>query len=107
MLFPRKSTVRIYCEKKYNSFLLVIDENGRNYAGMWECYANVHADDTPSLCVTSCSSGWLRGRCKRVQWSDLPKIWQKAFLVTMKDWDITDPKQIKGFWKTDKYWIEN
>jgi hypothetical protein len=103
MGWPRtKDSCRLYLDRTDSSYVLVIVENGQNGQGHWDCIANVQQGSNPTLCSTGCSPEFLRTRCKRVEWSELPEVWQKAFRSMMRDWDVTDPAKIRGFWKL--YW---
>jgi hypothetical protein len=98
MGWPRKNeSCRLYFEKGDKSYMLVIVENGKNARGHYEVIANFQASPLPCLCSSSTSDEYLRNCCRRVSWSDLPRIWQNAFLMLM-DWDAK-PEEIRGFWK--------
>lgn len=94
---PKNDAARLYQEKKAKSFMLVITENGI-HSGCYEAVANVHDGPIPTVASTGVSQGYLLNCCKRVQWSDLPVEWQRAFSQVMQDWDQT-PQKIRGFWK--------
>lgn len=91
---------RIYFEKRDKSYMLVLTECGK-HGDKYDVVANVQSSSNPNLCSCSCTIGYLRSYCKRVQWSDLPVEWKKAFRNIMRNnqWDVTNPKRIKGFWK--------
>jgi hypothetical protein len=98
MGWPRKhESCRLYQERKDKSYLLVITENGL-HNGAYEAIANVYYGPDPSLCSTSVSPLYLLNHCRRVQWSDLPDEWQRAFRVWMGEWDQF-PEQIRGLWR--------
>ena len=86
---------RLYQEKKDKSFILVITENGI-HSGCYEAVANVHEGPNPTLASTGVSQGYLLNCCKRVQWSDLPRIWQREF----ERWMNQTPQETRGLWKT-------
>ena len=103
MGWPRKNeSCRLYRERADKSYLLVILENGRNGDGTWGALANAYAGPEPSLCTTGVSDLFLRNSCKRVAWDDLPVDWQETFRAAMREWDTSDPKQIRGFWRVRK-----
>jgi len=102
MGWPKKNEeCRLYFEKACKSYMIVIVEQGKNYNGHYNIVANIQESSNPCLASGSCSVMYIRNFCKRVQWSDMPAVWQKAFQNIMKnnDWDKTNPKDIRGFWK--------
>jgi hypothetical protein len=102
MGWPRKNDgCRLYQERKDKSFVLAITENGKNAEGDFGAIANVHADAMPCLASTLVNPLYLYERCRRVQWSDLPGEWQRAFGLWMEEWDQT-PEQIRGFWQVNQ-----
>jgi hypothetical protein len=95
MGFPRSNEgYRLYQEKAMKSFLMIIMENGKNGSGSWDAIANVYGGSTPSLCSTGASPDYLKNCCRRVQWSDLPEEWKRAFLAYMTE----KPEDIRGLW---------
>ena len=102
MGWPRKNDgCRLYQERKDKSFILVITENGRNSQGDFGALGNVYEDSSPCLASTQVSPVYLHDRCRRVQWSDLPDEWRRAFGLWMEEWD-QPPKQIRGFWQVNR-----
>jgi hypothetical protein len=100
MGWPRKNEeCRIYQERGKN-YLLVIVENGLNGAGNYDCIVNATDGPKPNLCSTTCSPEFLLNRCRRVQWSDLTEEWKLAFIQVMREWNHSDPAEIRGFWKS-------
>ena len=101
MGWPRKNEgCRLYRERADKSYIMVIVENGRNGRGHFDAIGNVMAGDTPSLASTSAADDYLQSKCCRVQWSDMPEVWQKAFRRMMEGWDQT-PEEIRGLWKVN------
>src|ERR1700688_4903305 len=94
MGWPRRNDVcRLYREKKDKSFLLVF--NPTNACGNHDAIGNAIAGADPCLASCSVSPDYLLTNCRRVQWSDLPKDWQRSFRL----WLTTPPKRLRGLWK--------
>ena len=97
MGWPRKNEgYRLYLERKDKSYIMVALANGRATDGCLEAIANVHPDSHPCLMTTGVYDAYLRNACRRVEWSELPKEWQAAFLMKLDDL----PVNIRGFWRT-------
>jgi len=107
MGWPRKNEgFRIYFERKDKTYLLVViptleeleeERKGgyyrKGYEGVGEVMVNNNPDN-PKLCSCNPSPGYLRN-CRRVQWTDMPEVWQDA----LKSWINGHPKDYRGFWK--------
>lgn len=91
--WPRKDEgLRLYRDRDGSYFIL---DPADNTVGGYSAIANVLNGPEPSLgsCVIGRSYTYDRG-CKRVQWSELPPKWRKAF----RPWLESKPEKIRGFW---------
>lgn len=95
MSWPRKNEVcRLYQERKQKSFLIVFPDQ-TNGKGDYDAIANAYDGPNPSLCGVTVGPLYLLNCCRRVQWSDLPENWQRAFRNIIEG----TPETIRGFWK--------
>ena len=90
--WPRKNEgLRIYQERDGTFFLFDPVTN--------EGIANVLTGKEPSLGSCMISPEFIyRKRCKRVQWTELPDEWRRAF----RHWLINRPEEIRGFWLVNR-----
>ena len=107
MGWPKKNEgFRVYLERKAKSYLLVCiptpeEERERRLAylgGTYDGVGEVMCDNNPERpCVASCNVApmHLYKKCRRVQWSDLPKVWQDA----LAEWMNGSPEDYRGLWK--------
>ena len=101
MGWPRKNDgMRLYRDKDRKTYFLVeIHEEGPRYSAV----ANVLTGDSPSLGSCTIPPGYIAENfLKRVQWSELPEVWQRAFLpwiVNEDDPESLRPETIRGFWR--------
>jgi len=107
MGWPKKNEeYRLYYERKAKTYLLItIDPN---HKGTHSCVCEVLTNNNPEnpmLCHSDCSplyisENWL----KRVQWDELPKVWQAAFKDCHLDIDPREhPENIRGLWRTENF----
>lgn len=97
MSWPRKNeTARVYQDRKDKSFLIIFPDN-LNPAGDYDGVGNVYPNDTPILASCCISPAFIRNLYRRVQWSDMPRHWQKALCL----WLPKSPKHCRGLWKMD------
>jgi len=103
MGWPKKNEeARLYFERKTKSYLMVFlhdnDEDKRSMRGNYEAIGEllIHNNpERPMLCSCSASPIHLYKKCRRVEWSDMPKVWQQE----MKDYINGDPEEVRGLWK--------
>ncbi len=91
--WPRANEfARIYRERDGSHMILFVPAEGSGH----DAIANVLNGPSPSSgnCTVSRDFTYNRG-CKRVQWSELPPEWQRAFGSWLGD---TKPEDIRGFW---------
>jgi hypothetical protein len=108
MGWPKKNEgFRLYFERKAKTYLLieipdpeVLEQERkqgyyrRGYEGVGEIM--VHNDpESPKLASCNPSDMHLYRKCRRVQWSDMPQVWQDA----LASWINGDPKDFRGLWK--------
>jgi len=111
MGWPKKNEVfRLYFERKAKTYLLVelIPEEERTelfrsgHRGEFLSAAGelmTHNDpERPVLCSCNPSSEYIYKKCKRVQWSDMPEVWQDA----LRMWIPGKPEDFRGLWKTER-----
>ncbi len=101
--WPKKDEeFRLYQEKN-KAYLLVSTERHEGFPH-FEGIGNVNFHpEPPTLASTGVSPAYIyQNRLKRVEWSDLPEHWQKAFADWFEDFK---PEEIRGFWrvKNPKY----
>ena len=101
MGWPRgNDTARLYKERaKGGGYIVVNTADGMDMRGMYDIIANVHPGPAPSLCGTSASAAYVRNRCRRVAWDELPADWQSAVAYWFRPdyWDCSPPESIRGF----------
>ena len=107
MGWPKKNEgFRLYFERKAKTYLLVdipTPEEARErrlayLGGTYECIGEVlehNNPENPCLATSSVSPMHLYKKCRRVQWSDMPEVWQKA----LAQWMNGEPKDYRGLWK--------
>lgn len=101
MGWPKKhDEYRIYYERKSKTYLLVYVDGLDTHNCVGEILIN-NDPDNPRLAHMECSEYYIRKNwLKRVQWSDLPTVWQDAFKRVHFDIDpIERPEAIIGLWK--------
>jgi len=108
MGWPRKNEgFRLYFERKDKTYLLVEiqtpEELKEERAGGYfrrgqdaigEVMVN-NDSENPKLASTTVSPTHLHKKCRRVQWTDIPEVWQDA----LKTWINGHPKDFRGLWK--------
>lgn len=96
MAWARKNeTFRLYYERLTQSYLLV-DVSGTSPLGNYSAIGSYSfGSSKPSLASTGVAPSYLRNRCKRVSWDELPRQWQQAF----RRWLNVKPKDVRGFWR--------
>lgn len=100
--WPRSNEgARIYRERN-GAYCMVFPEERE--IGGYSAIGNVMTyPEPPSLAGCTVSRDYLlNSGCKRVQWSEIPEHWQKAFLWYLRD-DGTDaepwrPENERGLW---------
>lgn len=99
MGWPRKNDGgRIYKDKKERGYFIIFMDLEHLQFGGYEAIANVLVGDSPSLGTCTISPNYLANKWpKRVEWSELPEEWQRAFRPWLGD-DVT-PESIRGFWR--------
>jgi hypothetical protein len=99
MGWPRKNDLmRIYRDKDKKTYFLLEVANGIGPSG-YDAIANVYSGTEPSLGSCTISPNYISdNRLKRMQWSELPTKWQKAFQYWLNFDDLT-PQQVRGFWR--------
>ncbi len=63
-------------------YLLVFTGNGLSAGDMYDCIGELHYPGDvghPVLASSQVSPDYLRHRCKRVTWDELPETWRQAF----------------------------
>ena len=78
---PKDERVRFYREP-HDVYLLVLVGNGKSPSGMYDCIGEVRYPgdvERPALASSQVSPNYLRHRCKRVTWDELPEVWQREF----------------------------
>lgn len=76
-----KEQLKLYREP-CGHYLLVFTGNGKSPSGKWDCVGSLRegrATFPVILASSQVSPEYLRNRCRRVQWDDLPLQWQEAF----------------------------
>lgn len=94
MGWPRKDDVRVYFEKKDKTYILVYVGDGLNC----ECYSAIGAtvsNFVSSLGNVGASPNYLRNKCKRVAWDDVPENWRNG----LKTWLDKSPEEYRGLWR--------
>lgn len=97
---------RLYFERKDKTYLLVdIPSPQQQKLDRGSCMDGSHSaigevmvnndPDNPKLATTSVAPMHLYKKCRRVSWSDMPEVWQKA----LAEWIVGDPKDFRGLWK--------
>lgn len=91
--WPRTNeSMRLYREREGS--YLIIDVDAVSASG-YDGIANALNGPEPSLASTTIGRDYTYKRgCKRVQWSELPKKWQRAF----RPWLNVKPEEVRGFW---------
>jgi len=86
-----KDKVRFYREPQ-GVYLLVLVGNGKSASGAYDAIGDPFYPgntERPSLGHATVHPDYLRHRCKKVTWADLPEQWQQAF----QDWVEFDLKE--------------
>jgi hypothetical protein len=100
MGWPRKNEqARIYFEPKERAYLAIwpVETWPSRGSLFYSATANALNGSCPSLCGCNVEVGYLR-RCKRVQWSDLPREWKQAFREYFsRGGEKFNPRSIRGF----------
>jgi hypothetical protein len=92
MGWPRKNEgLRVYFERKEKSYLLY---DPVNHEGVGEVLVD-NNPQKPMLASTSVSPIYLANHCKRVQWDEMPEVWQHA----LQSWLSDNPKNYRGLWR--------
>lgn len=100
MGWPKKNEeMRLYLEKKAKSYLLVFLGNEyRCPNGSQEAVGELMIDndpDNPKLCNCSVSPMHIYKKCRRVEWSEMPEVWQNA----LQSWLNVPANEIIGLFK--------
>ncbi len=100
MSWPRKNdSMRLYQENVDKSFILVLTGNGV-HGGTYDAIGNaLYSGSSPSLASTGVGPIYLLNRCRRVEWSDLPQEWKRAFQYWLNCEPATKPESVRGFWR--------
>jgi len=75
-------------------------ENGyyrKYFDGVGEVRTN-NDPENPCLAQTQVGNMHTYKKCKRVEWSEMPEVWQKA----MAEWINGSPEDYRGLWKVRK-----
>lgn len=96
MGYPRKDDIRVYFEKKDKTYILVYVEDGLSGGGSYYAIGSTFTEfPIDSLGSVNCPPDYLRNKCKRVSWNDIPFDWQ----VGLKRWLDKTPEECRGLWK--------
>jgi hypothetical protein len=101
MGWPKKNEdFRLYYEAGSKTYLLVsMGETCPD--GCREAIGELLIDndpEKPNLCSTSVSSMHIYKKCKRVQWDEMPQVWQDK----LGEYINGDPKTCRGLWRIKK-----
>jgi hypothetical protein len=97
MSWPKTKGLRLYLQRKDKSYLLV-DLDQQCLDGSYECIGETLVDNDPKkpmLSSSSCSSLFLYKKCRRVSWSDMPRVWKGA----LRKYIVGSPKKHRGLWR--------
>lgn len=95
--FPKCQGLRLYYERKSNSYMLVDTEN-KTPTGCYECIGEMLLENDPKrplLSSSSCGQEYLSRYCRRVEWSDMPWVWRGA----LRKWISGSPRNHRGLWR--------
>jgi hypothetical protein len=111
MGWPKKDEgFRLYFERGAKTYLLVEistpeDLKRERENGYFRTYFDgvgeilIHNNpDRPNLAPTQVSNMHIYKKCKRVEWSDMPEVWQQA----LAEWINGKPEDFRGLWKVRK-----
>jgi len=100
MSWPKKNEeYRLYLERGKKSYLLM-DVDNVTPSGNHEAIGEVLIENDPNkptLCGTQVCPTHIYRKCKRVQWDEMPEVWQKALGEYLED-----PKEYRGLWRIKK-----
>jgi hypothetical protein len=96
MGWPKKDAdEKLYFERKAKTYLMVFfDRETRRNEGIGEMLIDSDLE-SPMLGDCAPSPIYLYKKCRRVSWSDMPKVWQDAFRVCLN----VEPEECRGFWR--------
>ena len=104
MGWPKKNEgFRLYFERVAKTYLLIDVESlqGRDgqfprnsYDGVGEILVS-NNPESPALASCNPSPTYIYKHCQRVQWSDMPEVWQNA----LAKWINGEPTDYRGLWK--------
>jgi len=103
MGWPKKNQeAKLYYERKAKTYLLVFlnhESMFSNLDAVGEVYIN-NDPEQPALAGTTVSPAYISDNwLPRVQWDELPEVWQKSF----KEWFNGKPENIRGFWRVENF----
>ena len=101
MGWPKKhEEARLYFERKPKTYLLVFPDL-KCHDGSMEYVGEllIHNDpERPTLAHGSTSPQYLYTKTRRVEWSEMPAVWQEALAGSLED----KPEKVRGLWKINK-----
>ena len=103
MGWPKKrEEYRLYYERKAKTYLLVHIDDGQT--GKHSCVGELMTNNNPEkpcLFHGECSDSYIYTNwLKRMQWNELPEVWQRAFKQFHFDIEpIETPETIRGLWR--------
>ena len=77
----KNAQVKVYREPG-KVYLLVLVGNGKSASGQYDCIGDPlypGNQERPMLAHSTVSPDYLRHRCKRVAWDELPEVWRREF----------------------------
>lgn len=98
--FPKSKGLRLYFERKSKSYILV-DTSLVTPNGSFECVGETLLENDPKqplLGTSSCNPSYLYRYCKRVEWSEMPRVWRGA----LRKWITGSPLSHRGLWRVRK-----
>jgi len=104
MGWPRKCEAKLYYEARDKTYLLVYPETEHN--GCYDGYGElmIHNDpERPVLCSCSPSLEYIRTKCRRASWLDMPKVWQDEYKRVIFDLEPKqDPMKVRGLLRMEE-----
>lgn len=102
----KREQYRLYYERKAKTYLLVFVEAGGSCDH--DCVGEIlinNDPDNPRLAHMTCSENYIyANRLKRVQWDEIPKVWQDAFKIAHFDIEpVERPEDIPGLWRIGNF----
>lgn len=98
MGWPRKNEeCKLYYESGTKTYLLCFIEHETSVFNLEAVGESLIDNDPekPNLCETQVSPMHIYQKCKRVQWDEMPQIWQEK----LGEYINGDPKDCRGLWR--------